>query len=506
MRKSMLKQEFQEFRVSEDEAITLKAKGGLDYLNFDDLYNKLKSLEIDIKGGSSYKSNHSVAPSHSAFVSTTSGSALASKRSKSSCDGCWVAKSWITCVNTNGNTTLSEVQGVSMRITSGVRFRRIPPAKGVILRVADSHTGNHPEDDFTPLKTIRRSYNVIRERILFELEWETFELERESTSSSPQSNVMYASMDALLLTQSENYSKAILNVQAQVLFALNATLRFTRTDNFCRKGLRLFGVANTFVDLLRSFLNLGRAGDWLNLSNRGGVDVPKALIKPVTHLENWKGVDGKFNFLLEGGFDDNQGSFSVKSVNNETPIIDAEPISVVLPANVADNIIDSNNTSSDDEGFSPRLEGAPVQTSFTSTGELKDATNWALVVAMSSSLLEAALFEGLISLIQLCDIHDEHTCEINSLRQDKATVVSKVVPDASMKLVHSDEMGCFLIVRLVMPGGYSITSLKDEYDRVGKDMANASYPFFSEFTLNPYASVEQLLSIKPRSLRSSKAP
>ncbi|GJX45153.1 ribonuclease H-like domain-containing protein [Tanacetum coccineum] len=52
-------------------AITLKAKGGLDYLNFDDLYNKLKSLEIDIKGGSSYKSNHSTSLSHSAFVSTT---------------------------------------------------------------------------------------------------------------------------------------------------------------------------------------------------------------------------------------------------------------------------------------------------------------------------------------------------------------------------------------------------------------------------------------------------
>ncbi|GJT17800.1 putative ribonuclease H-like domain-containing protein [Tanacetum coccineum] len=53
-------------------AITLKAKGGLDYLNFDDLYNKLKSLEIDIKGGSSYKSNHSATLSHLAFVSTTS--------------------------------------------------------------------------------------------------------------------------------------------------------------------------------------------------------------------------------------------------------------------------------------------------------------------------------------------------------------------------------------------------------------------------------------------------
>ncbi|GJS63476.1 hypothetical protein Tco_0678040 [Tanacetum coccineum] len=208
------------------------------------------------------------------------------------------------------------------------------------LRMADSHTGNHPKDDFTPLKTIRRSYSVIREKIPFELERETFEPERG----------------------------AISNVQAHVLFALNATLCFMRS---------LSGKPS--VDLLRSFLNLGRAGDWLTLSNRGGADVPKALIKPVTHLENWKGlktswinspkrpviyhhghemdfrsfmiqgVDGEFNFLLEGGFDDNQGSFSVKSVNNETLIIDTEPISVVLPKNVADNIIDSNKTSSDDE-------------------------------------------------------------------------------------------------------------------------------------------------------------
>ncbi|GJY99643.1 hypothetical protein Tco_0517073, partial [Tanacetum coccineum] len=39
-------------------------------------------------------------------------------------------------------------------------FLRRPTAKGVGLRVADSHTGNHPEDDFTPLETIRSS--VIR--------------------------------------------------------------------------------------------------------------------------------------------------------------------------------------------------------------------------------------------------------------------------------------------------------------------------------------------------------
>ncbi|GKB40164.1 hypothetical protein Tco_0885106 [Tanacetum coccineum] len=115
MRKSMLKQEFLEFRVSESEglykgydrfqkilsqlnqmqakpdnedcnmkflralspswsqvAITLKTKGGLDYLSFDDLYNKLGTLEINVKGGSSYDSRGTSVPTHSAFISAAS--------------------------------------------------------------------------------------------------------------------------------------------------------------------------------------------------------------------------------------------------------------------------------------------------------------------------------------------------------------------------------------------------------------------------------------------------
>ncbi|GKE91123.1 ribonuclease H-like domain-containing protein, partial [Tanacetum coccineum] len=115
MRKSMLKQEFSEFRVSELEgpykgydrfqkilsqlnqmkakpdnedcnmkflralppswsqvAITLKTKGGLDYLSFNDLYNKHRTLEIDVKGGFSYDSRGTSAPTHSAFISAAS--------------------------------------------------------------------------------------------------------------------------------------------------------------------------------------------------------------------------------------------------------------------------------------------------------------------------------------------------------------------------------------------------------------------------------------------------
>ncbi|GKC89989.1 hypothetical protein Tco_1150638, partial [Tanacetum coccineum] len=102
MRKSMLKQEFSEFRISEAEglhkgydrmqkilsqlnqlkakpededinlkflralpsswsqvALTLKTKGGLELLSFDDLYYKLKTLEVDIKGYSTFSSSQS---------------------------------------------------------------------------------------------------------------------------------------------------------------------------------------------------------------------------------------------------------------------------------------------------------------------------------------------------------------------------------------------------------------------------------------------------------------
>nr|GEX52330.1 putative ribonuclease H-like domain-containing protein [Tanacetum cinerariifolium] len=88
IRKSMLKQEFSEFRIEDEDinlkflralpsswsqvALTLKTKGGLELLSFDDLYYKLKTLEVDVKGYTTFSSSQSAGPSHSAFVSTTS--------------------------------------------------------------------------------------------------------------------------------------------------------------------------------------------------------------------------------------------------------------------------------------------------------------------------------------------------------------------------------------------------------------------------------------------------
>nr|GEU36418.1 ribonuclease H-like domain-containing protein [Tanacetum cinerariifolium] len=54
-------------------ALTVKTREGLEYLSFDDLYNKLRSLEIDVKGRSSYGyRSTTVASTHSAFIGAAS--------------------------------------------------------------------------------------------------------------------------------------------------------------------------------------------------------------------------------------------------------------------------------------------------------------------------------------------------------------------------------------------------------------------------------------------------
>ncbi|GKE42201.1 hypothetical protein Tco_1469485, partial [Tanacetum coccineum] len=105
--------------------------------------------------------------------------------------------------------------------------------------------------------------------------------------------------------------------------------------------------------------------------------------------------------------------------------------------------------------------------------------------------------------------------EINSLKQDIATVVSKVILDATMKLVCIDDLGV-LIAKLIRSSiiygrcqafkevaameepfvlekmsGYRPSS-KKEYDQAGDALANASYPFLAEYVINPYASWDKI--------------
>ncbi|GJX27226.1 reverse transcriptase domain-containing protein [Tanacetum coccineum] len=49
-------------------ALALKTRGGLESMSFDDLYNKLRSLELDVRIGHSYGVKVAAAPTHSAFI------------------------------------------------------------------------------------------------------------------------------------------------------------------------------------------------------------------------------------------------------------------------------------------------------------------------------------------------------------------------------------------------------------------------------------------------------
>ncbi|GKF11760.1 hypothetical protein Tco_0049686 [Tanacetum coccineum] len=64
-------------------------------------------------------------------------------------------------------------------------LRRRPTAKGVGIRVVDSHIGNHPKDDFTPLKTIRRLCSVFGRRSHLGFKGETAKLKGRVRHQAP---------------------------------------------------------------------------------------------------------------------------------------------------------------------------------------------------------------------------------------------------------------------------------------------------------------------------------
>ncbi|GJX97522.1 hypothetical protein Tco_0353320 [Tanacetum coccineum] len=89
-------------------------------------------------------------------------------------------------------------------------------------------------------------------------------------------------------------------------------------------------------------------------------------------------IDGEFNFLPEGGLNDEGGSPSAKSMNNKASVIDAEPITTVPLSEFAKNIVDSDDASSKKDDmtligrFIPTESPNPkVNTSFKAAGNRK---------------------------------------------------------------------------------------------------------------------------------------
>ncbi|GJZ65545.1 hypothetical protein Tco_0622241 [Tanacetum coccineum] len=110
--------------------------------------------------------------------------------------------------------------------------------------------------------------------------------------------------------------------------------------------------------------------------------------------------------------------------------------------------------------------------------------------------------------------------EVKTVKCDRMDVVSKVEPYVAMELVQSDEMGRLaskLVSSVVFYGrcvafeevadmkepfdltkvkGYR-PSCKKEHTKAGNDLGTATFPFLSEAIANPFAPIEALLSKKP---------
>nr|GEV08527.1 hypothetical protein [Tanacetum cinerariifolium] len=287
-----------------------------------------------------FKFYKSIAFEAKAFKSTMS-------KSKASKSKALASKSKLSASKSKALTSSASKSKASTSKTSKVSTSKPltssgPTAKGVGLRVADSRTGNHLEDDFTPFETIRRLCCVFGRSSYLGFEGETFEPKWRTISF--QRYILFFSMDSKFLIASQTCTltkeqltqfvqdfdiphdaKIILPKRSQIIFDAPLGYVGLYTHHFLLSNLRLpissvickvlnyfkvhisrfnpFGMVKltTFVvmcraygseptmKLLRSFLNLGCAGNWLTLSNRGSANVPIALVKPITHLADWKG-------------------------------------------------------------------------------------------------------------------------------------------------------------------------------------------------------------------------
>ncbi|GJX31954.1 hypothetical protein Tco_0241809 [Tanacetum coccineum] len=262
------------------------------------------------------------------------------------------------------------------------------------------------------------------------------------------------------------------------------------------------------INLVCSFLNLGGSGDWLTLSKKGA-----CYLLPGTgngfRSFMMQEINGEFKFLLEGCIDDNQGSPSSKSVNNEAPVIDANPLTSLHPSNFVEDVVDSDDVYAGDNenpllgtSLPPLPEAASKVAGEASdpldvdsdadihaymhqvildnvlnsrTRELIFALHKATVSYDAIRARELEKDRAYIELERKCNeflldlnknplVADMRTeietlerlnlseiqllQEMDALKQDRASVVAKVISDAATMLIRSDEM-VMLVAKLI---------------------------------------------------------
>ncbi|GJW44982.1 hypothetical protein Tco_0073781 [Tanacetum coccineum] len=370
--------------------------------------------------------------------------------SKSSWGECSITKSCITCDKTNGNTTLSEAQGVSLRITSGVRVT-LAKRENVGFDLTKSVLFPSFVEDQTAKGISPSTKSVNNEAPI---------IQAELITTIPPSG----------LVENIGDSDDALSNQDDVAVVNHSNPQNSKVPPPAGK-------------------TTGVASEPLNMDN--DPDIHVANVTPPSWKKYLKEIS------LEKLYDIHDKAYIRQVILDNTLNRRTRKLMFAL---------------------------SKAQTSCDTIRERE------VVKDKAYAELERKCNEALQDLDKnplVLDMHFEiETFE--GLKHDRAAVVSKVVLGVATKLIHSDEMG-LLVAKLVkaaifcgkctafkevaslkepfilekMPGYRS--SLKEEFDRAGDGLANASYPFLAEVTADLYAFIEQLLLKKPQFLRSKPA-
>ncbi|GKB44075.1 hypothetical protein Tco_0889017 [Tanacetum coccineum] len=432
--------------------------------------------------------------------------------SKSSWGECSTAKSRITCDNTNGNTMLSEAQGVSLQITFDVRVRTVYhdlyhgrkalverenmgfdltksdicpsfvkdlTAKGVGLRVVDSHTGNHREDSFMPLETIRRYPTSV-----------------------------YVFLDPILfiagLKPSYEYGQQcpIIIIDGKEMAFRN--FMYTETDDdisFLPKEPSLgFGTGSPFVSI-NTEPPVGSSSSRVTRANTTSSKDSSPLL---TISNDDEGLPNVLELQ-------NTNTYHLKAVvDNVVNRRSRELLKVIEQIRGKCDVIKERERAIDEECEGLKAKCKAVMIDF-------DNNSAVVILHEKISTLSSEAKEHKANL-------DRMMLEIDDAKHDRMEVVSKVVPSITMELVHSDKL-CRLVGKLISFAVFygrcatfeEVAKLKDpfylmkvkgyrpsykkEHTKAGNDLATATFPFLSKVVADSSASIKALLSKNPPTLQ-----
>ncbi|GJX64134.1 hypothetical protein Tco_0298477 [Tanacetum coccineum] len=264
---------------------------------------------------------------------------------------------------------LSEAQGVSLRIISGMR---VNPTQGCWASMADSHTGNHPKDGFMLLKTIRSCL----------ASWEF-----------GQNNGLRSLWAAKMAFRNFIYTKDDDD---------NAFLPKEPSLGFGTGSLLLSDITTLCIEMRR----LKKLASGSSSS----------------HVVRAKTSASKDDAPILSIFDDDEGKFPVHLVlfkGIDLLIHHLSSLYVIEKMSGEADVIKTMERSREEECKELRVKCEAAMAEF-------DQNPVVLVLRDKISSPTA---------------HVKEHKEVEELKQDRRDVVSKVIPYAAMKLVHSDELG-----------------------------------------------------------------